>query len=212
MRNLKFIPLALLTAILFTGCGTKKSEQQITKEENTTIIGMKHNEDANASSEHLTFRGIPIDGTAGEFIKKLEALGYTYVKKDDEETYLLRGEFAGRNNCQIVVNTDIEEDLVCVVAVILPPCDAWKKLESDYLGLKNMLTKEYGEPYDYLEVFKDYEPMSDEGKIQAIRKDEYHYTTTFLTEKGEITVKIMNLEGDCSAGLMYRDRINSEDF
>nr|WP_288869087.1 hypothetical protein [uncultured Alistipes sp.] len=45
-----------------------------------------------AQTEHLTFKGLPIDGSKQEFVKELQRQGYVYVDDD-----ILSGTFIGRD-------------------------------------------------------------------------------------------------------------------
>ena len=46
-----------------------------------------------AQTEHLTFKGLPIDGSKQEFVKELQRQGYVYVDDD-----ILSGTFIGRDS------------------------------------------------------------------------------------------------------------------
>ena len=51
---------------------------------------------AQSNSEHLTFKGIPIEGSMTEFCQKLQTKGYTTLGQDNNGAVLV-GDFAGRN-------------------------------------------------------------------------------------------------------------------
>lgn len=56
------------------------------------------------TSEHLTFKGIPIDGTLNEYIAKMKQAKFTLIETTDGVA-LLSGEFAGYQDCIIGVKT-----------------------------------------------------------------------------------------------------------
>ena len=51
---------------------------------------------AQSSSEHLTFKGIPIEGSMTEFCQKLKAKGFTSIGSENNLA-LFMGDFTGRN-------------------------------------------------------------------------------------------------------------------
>ena len=58
---------------------------------------------AQTESEHLKFKGVPIDGTLREYVSKMESAGFSYLGEDDG-TALLEGEFAGVKGCTVGVS------------------------------------------------------------------------------------------------------------
>ena len=108
---------------------------------------------AQTVSEHLTFKGVPIDGTLNEYVKKMENAGFSYLGQEDG-TAMLQGDFAGYKNCIIGVSTLKAVNVVSTIGVIFPFCEDWSSLERNYEGLKSMLTKKYGEPAEVKEEFQ----------------------------------------------------------
>ena len=53
-----------------------------------------------AQTEHLMFKGLPIDGSKQEFVKELQRQGYVYV--DDDK---LSGTFIGRDSYVFIYDT-----------------------------------------------------------------------------------------------------------
>ncbi|WP_277089036.1 hypothetical protein [Alistipes sp.] len=66
-----------------------------------------------AQTEHLMFKGLPIDGSKQEFVKELQRQGYVYV--DDDK---LSGTFIGRDSYVFIYDTPIT-NTVWQVGVIL---------------------------------------------------------------------------------------------
>ena len=56
---------------------------------NTILISL-----AQDKSEHLSFKGVPIDGTLNEYVAKMKAAGFSYLGTQDG-TAILQGDFAG---------------------------------------------------------------------------------------------------------------------
>ena len=72
---------------------------------------------AQSSSEHLTFKGIPIEGSMTEFCQKLKAKGFTSIGSENNLA-LFMGDFTGRNATIGVTATD-DGKSVFAVAVLL---------------------------------------------------------------------------------------------
>lgn len=163
-----------------------------------------------AQSEHLTFKGIPIDGSLAEFSKQLIQKGFHHVGTEDG-TAAFVGEFAAYKNCTIGVISSKGTNVVSKVGVIFPKCDTWSKLYSNYSNLKEMLTIKYGEPTESTEEFQSYrEPTDDNSKMLEVKQDRCRYTTSWVTEKGTIELEISNQDFACFVVLHYWDKINTE--
>lgn len=166
---------------------------------------------AQEPSEHMTFKGIPIDGTLNNFVVKLKQKGFTYQGTNDGVA-LFRGDFAAYKNCLVGVVSQKDKDLVVKVAVMFPTQDKWSELEKNYLSLKNMLTIKYGEPSDCVETFQTYsEPQNDLQKMTNLQLDKCKYQTLFETSKGSIELQITHRNTiECYVMLSYYDAINQK--
>ena len=91
------------------------------------------------TSEHLTFKGIPIDGTLKEYVSKMTQNGYSNLNTDDGKI-LLNGDFAGYTNCKVRVIELKQKDLVHKIDVKFPDLQTWSTLSGNYFELKDMLT------------------------------------------------------------------------
>ena len=162
-----------------------------------------------AQSEHLTFKGIPIDGTLSHFSSQLVKKGFTKMYSEDGQA-IFQGDFAGYKDCMVVVSTLDQEDLVYMVAVAFPSKDQWALLESNYSSLKDMLTTKYGEPSEVIEEFQSrIQPDNDRDKLYELKFDRCTYKTIFETEKGRIGITISHESVmKCFVVLGYVDGIN----
>lgn len=79
----------------------------------TLIVGI-----CSAQSEHMKFKGVPMEGTLQSFTNKLAAKGYTPIGTQDGVS-ILKGEFAGYKDCTIGTVSD-KSGMVCKVAVMFP--------------------------------------------------------------------------------------------
>jgi len=145
---------------------------------------------ANAQ-EHLTFKGVPIDGTLKSYTDAMIRAGFHYEGTQDGIS-LLTGDFAGYKNCIIGVSTLKNLDLVNRIAVLFPKKETWTSVLSDYENLKSMLTKKYGEPKYSNEKFTGYIGDYDNGLVMhALSEGEYDWYTVFSTALGDIELSII---------------------
>ncbi|MDC1986484.1 hypothetical protein [Bacteroides uniformis] len=148
---------------------------------------------AQEESEHLTFKGVPIDGTLNEYVTKMKQAGFTHIGTQDG-TAILKGDFAGFKGCTIGVATLKTTNKVNTIGVIFPEQDDWDSLENNYTHLKSMLTEKYGEPSDCVETFQGYgSPQTDSDKLHKLKMDECTWYTTYSTSKGDIQLSNVDL-------------------
>lgn len=166
---------------------------------------------AQTESPHLSFKGVPIDGTLSEYVQKMKQKGFDYMGTEDGIA-ILTGDFAAYKGCTIGVSTLKQKDLVSKIIVLFPDCDTWAPLSRNYFLLKEMLTEKYGEPANVIEEFQGYsEPKDDASRMTKVQIDQCKYITTFKTPKGEIQLSISH-KGvtKCFVVLTYKDGINSD--
>lgn len=163
------------------------------------------------SSEHMVFKGVPIDGTLKEYASKMVQEGFTNLGTQDG-TAILNGEFAGYKDCNIGVATLKQKDLVYKIAVIFPEKETWSALSGNYFDLKDMLTEKYGNPSDVVEKFdSSVQPRDDNDKMYKVKFDNCKYISVWKTDKGEIQLSIQHQSvTTCYVLLTYSDKINSD--
>lgn len=69
------------------------------------------------AEEHLSFKGIPIEGSMVEFCQKMKAKGFTSVGKENNIT-LFSGDFTGRNAMVGIIATDDGKNVFGVVVFL----------------------------------------------------------------------------------------------
>lgn len=167
------------------------------------------------SSEHLKFKGVPIDGTLNEYVNKMKQAGFYYETTEDGIA-LLSGEFAGYSDCIVGVKTLQKLNLVHEIVVLFPSQDKWAGLNYDYERLKTMLTKKYGEPDECIERFNapSYMTMDDNAKMYQVKSNNCEYYSKYDTNNGSISLTISNdgYEFGCRVKLFYTDKTNSAIF
>lgn len=166
---------------------------------------------AQNDSEHMTFKGVPIDGTLSEYIQKMKQKGFIHIGTEDGVA-MLTGDFAAYKNCFVGVATLKQKDLVSKITVVFAPCDTWSTLASNYFSLKEMLTKKYGKSLECVEKFQsDLQPKDDNAKMYEVEFDRCKYYTIWQTEKGNIELSISHTGvTSCFVKLAYFDKINGE--
>lgn len=172
---------------------------------------------AQSNSEHLTFKGVPIDGTLGEYVAKMKSAGFIHIGTENSVAFL-SGEFAGYRDCMIGVKSLKKPNLVHEIVVLFPTQDTWRGLDYDYSRLKSMLSKKYGEPDKCVEKFintPSYINLNDENdKMYEVKNNHCEYYSIFNVKNGSISLSI-GYDGilvGCRAKLWYSDKINSVVF
>ncbi len=162
------------------------------------------------TSPHLTFKGVPIDGTLEQYVLKMKQNGFTHLGTEDG-TAILKGDFAGYKDCHVGVSTLKQKNLVSKIAVIFPEQNTWSTLYSNYFDLKQMLTEKYGDPDEVVEEFDGYSKPNDDGsRMLQVKLDNCKYFSIWQTDKGEIQLFIDHDDFEsCFVKLGYFDKINS---
>jgi len=165
------------------------------------------------TSEHLSFKSVPINGTLDEYVSKMKQNGFTLMSTEDGVA-ILKGDFAGYKGCIVGVSTLKQKDLVYKIAVIFPEGDTWSTLSGNYLNLKQMLTEKYGTASDVVEKFDDQSDSSsqdDDSKMYSVKFDNCKYSSVWQTDKGEIRLSIdHNGIVSCYVTLVYSDKTNND--
>ena len=163
------------------------------------------------SRQHLSFKGVPIDGTLKEYTNAMIKAGFQFEGTEDGLS-ILSGDFAGFKDCLIGVSTLKNCDVVSHIAVLFPERETWSALTNDYEQLKAMLSKKYGSPNHQFERFTDYVGDSDNLKMLAIHSGEYEWYSVFSTEFGDIELSLIEGTGYLTGmvRLSYYDKTNTE--
>ena len=168
-------------------------------------------QDKSDTTKHLTFKGVPIDGTLNDYVYKMKKSGFTLIGTEDGVA-MLKGDFAAYKDCIIGVATLKQKDLVSKITVIFPEGETWSSLSSNYYNLKELLTEKYGDPSEIVEKFDSYsEPKNDNSKMHEVGMNNCKYYTTFEIENGSIQLSIENVGFSKSYVILsYFDKMNSK--
>ncbi|OJU73763.1 MAG: hypothetical protein BGO09_04155 [Bacteroidetes bacterium 47-18] len=165
------------------------------------------------ASDHLTFKGVPIDGTLDEYVAEMKKNGFSYLGTDGGIA-LLNGDFAGYKDCYLGVSTLKQKDLVHNIVVVFSDKDTWSTLSGNYFNLKDMLIEKYGKPSSASETFDVPSfklPLDDNDKMYEVKFDNCKYYSIWETDKGAIQLSIEhNGISSCFVQLAYFDKINGE--
>ncbi|MBX2887364.1 MAG: hypothetical protein KF829_01805 [Ferruginibacter sp.] len=161
-------------------------------------------------SAHLTFKGIPLDGTLDQYVFKMKQNGFYHISTEDGVA-MLQGDFAGYKDCYVGVSTLKQKNLVHKIVVLFSEKDTWSTLSGNYFNLKEMLTEKYGKPSEVVEKFDTTtEPSYDDSKMYEVQLDRCKYYSIWMTDKGEIQLSIdHDSVTSCFVKLAYFDKINS---
>ena len=157
-----------------------------------------------SAQEHLTFKGIPMNGHISTFVSKLKNIGFKEIASEDYFA-LVEGEFGG-NDCQVAIYGSKKSKVVHKIAVILDESPSWYSLKSTYNEYKQLLASKYGEGTSF-EYFSDPYYEGDGYELGALRNDKCTYATYFDTPNGDIVITIAYVGKPCTT-LGYIDEIN----
>ena len=161
------------------------------------------------AQEHLSFKGIPIEGSMTAFCQKLKAKGFTSIGSENNLT-LFTGDFTGRNATVGVTATDDGKDVFAVV-VLFDPSGEWNALVNTYDYYKDLYTRKYGKP----SISKEKNPALSDSNTALMA--EVHQGTVVYGSAWEVTGGDIQLSIEKSSGvyegmvmIRYRDSQNIE--
>lgn len=152
----------------------------------------------NVFGQHLSFKGIPINGTFEEFKSKLKQVGFTYYSTFDKKTSYFKGNFVGYNNCILVVSRYGVNQSVYATTVVFPENDNFYQSISDYSNLKKKLIEKYGNPSEEREEANNGVDIMNDNK----------YLSIWRFQEGRIVISISYVNYNFNVYLLYVDKIN----
>lgn len=160
-------------------------------------------------TDHLSFKGIPIEGSMTAFCQKLEAKGFTSLGKD-ENVSLFTGDFTGRNAMVGVTAADDGKNVFGVV-VLFDASGEWNTLVNTYDYYKKLYTRKYGEPT----ISRENNPAHSDSNIALmaeVNEGTVDYVSEWDVKGGEIQLSIEKSSGVYEGMVMirYRDSQNME--
>lgn len=161
------------------------------------------------TSQHMKFKGIPIEGSMTEFCRKLKAKGFTSIGQDGNVSFFT-GDFTGREATVGVTAADDGENVFAVV-VLFDPSGEWSVLVNTYDYYKDLYTRKYGNPA----VSDERNPShldSNTGLMIQLQEGTVTYYSAWEVDGGDIQLSIEK-SSEMYEGVVtirYRDSQNVE--
>lgn len=159
------------------------------------------------AQEHLSFKGIPIEGSMTDFCQKLKAKGFIPINQENNLS-IFSGDFTGRK-AMIGVAASADGKNVHGVVVLFDSCSEWKTLVNTYNHYKELYSQKYGSPT----LSKEDNPSRSDTNISLmyeLNQGTVVYGSIWEVTGGEIELSIdkssEHLEG--SVKILYRDAQN----
>lgn len=161
------------------------------------------------AQEHLSFKGIPIEGSMTTFCQRLKTKGFTSIGRNNNIS-MFTGDFTGRKATVGVTATDDGKNVFAVV-VFLDPSGEWNTLVNTYDYYKELYTRKYGDPT----VSKEDNPArldSNTALMAEVHQGTVVYGSVWEVSGGEIQLSIEKASGFYEGMVMirYRDSQNVE--
>lgn len=138
------------------------------------------------AQEHLSFKGIPIEGSMTEFCQKLKTKGFTQLGRDNNVT-TFTGDFTGRQATVGVGATDDGKSVHSVV-VIFDESSEWNALVNTYDYYKGLYIRKYGEP----SACREHNPSRQDSNISLMY--ELGQGTVLMQVLGRSLVELLNYQ------------------
>ena len=161
------------------------------------------------AQEHLSFKGIPIEGSMTTFCQKLKAKGFTSIGRDNNIT-LFTGDFTGRKATVGVTATDDGKNVFAVI-VFFDPSGEWNTLVNTYDYYKDLYIRKYGNPT----ISKENNPAlsdSNTALMAEVHQGTVVYGSVWEVSGGDIQLSIEKTSGVYEGMVMirYQDSQNIE--
>ncbi len=161
------------------------------------------------AQEHLSFKGIPIEGSMTSFCQKLKDKGLTQIGTDNNITMFV-GDFTGRQASIGVGATDDGKSVHSVI-VLFDPNDEWKNLVNIYNYYKELYTRKYGNS----SACKENNPSRLDSNIalmHELTQGTVTYASAWEVTGGtiELSIEKASTYGDGIVVIKYRDAQNVE--
>lgn len=156
------------------------------------------------AQEHMTFKGVSMGCNITSFISQLKTKGFTIEHQADNGA-ILKGDFAGKSGCTVIVLPTKVNKLVWKVVVKFPEKSSWYSLKSEYKTFKESYTEKYGKPESYEFFSRPYEE-GDGYEMTALSVDKCTYVSYYTVPEGNIAVEISD---DKCVEVHYEDAINT---
>lgn len=161
------------------------------------------------AQEHLSFKGVPIEGSMTDFCQKLKTKGLIFIERENNIA-LFSGDFTGRNATIGVTATDDGKNVLGLI-VFFDPSGEWNTLVNTYDYYKNLYTRKYGEPTASREKNPAHSD-SNTALMAEVYQGTVAYSSVWEVAGGDIQLSIGKSSGVYEGMVMirYRDSQNVE--
>lgn len=156
-----------------------------------------------AQEHHILFKGIEVTGKAAAFTDSLKTKGFTLTRNGTAD-----GMFAGSHVTVAAEVTPLSKTVYSVCAQ-LDARGTWKEVKGDYMSYKNNLADKYGEPSSCEERFTSAYHEGDGYEFKAIQLGKCTWASIWDTDRGRITISIVNGSRGCCLQIIYADKSGS---
>lgn len=160
------------------------------------------------AQEHLSFKGIPIEGSMVAFCEELTAKGFTQIGSENNVT-MFTGDFTSRQATVLVSATD-DGKFVHTVGVIFDESSKWNTLVNTYDYYKSLYIRKYGKP----SACQEHNPSRSDSNIALmyeLGQGTVTYASTWNVTGGTIRLSIEKFGiSDGAITIIYRDAQNVE--
>ena len=162
--------------------------------------------------EHMTFTGIPIDGTMESFSKILQEKGFRPAFEISDEyrdssgfyaTSLLKGPFYDDPDCGVFIVDDKDLMRVYKIEVFFSPIYFWQSSYKKYKQLQSDLIEKYGKPISAEETIFNNPYATNESRMQDLFEERSVINSTFKTSKGDIFLELSADKESFSLSITY---------
>lgn len=167
---------------------------------------------ARKSANHISFKGVPLKGSLNKFVKKMQEEGFRNPIFKDNWVTMEDGSVAGLDGCSLSIYGKGKRSTVYSVCVRFANQKSWESLYYNYIYLKVMLTKKYGEPDKCVEDLHADGSLTDKDAFLALSSGEYVMISNYNLPEGSIALCIESLGygNNNFVTLTYTDFKNSE--
>ena len=142
------------------------------------------------AEDHLMFNGVEIDGQLSLFVEALQQQNWTVTKQNTNEA-VLSGIFNGQDAKLYAFGSEKSHTVFKVVVMLGKAEDEWSTIWTDYNSYKELLKKEYGEPFRSIEENRD--SITQDNPMFSVRMGQVEYWTLFKADHGNIKLSIEKL-------------------
>lgn len=182
-----------------------------------TLIGIS----LSAQDKHLEIKemigGFPITGTVDDFKARMESFfnigAYSIIQTNtDTNCTILHGIYMGKPECVIGLFSTPITNTIYKVAIDYESWDSWFLVETSYTVLRKFVEEEYGKPTYIKEYFLDPYKKGDGYEIEAFHLQKASYTTLWMTDNGNIVLRIVSNGTQGTVEIIFQDKIGNELF